>query len=113
MLLSYLGEWVVHARADVVVELFVRDVAQGKLAVHAVLLCGADYTSGDDDGDFADAGDVGVKPIFGDLLGQERGRKSFGGGVDHVLGDVDRLGENCAETNSREDVPNTKCQQMD
>lgn len=97
-------EWVVHAATDVLVHLLVGEVTKSQLAVHAVLLGSADDAASDDDGDIADAVDVGVEPVRSDLLIQKRGRESFAGSVDHVLRDVDSLAEDCTEANSREHV---------
>lgn len=70
---AYLSKGIVHALTDVLVELLVGDVAEGEFTVHAVFLGGADDTAGNDDGDVADAADVGVEPVLCNFFWEEGG----------------------------------------
>ena len=97
-------ERVVHAGSDVLVELVVGDVAESQLAVDLLGLGGANDTTGDDDGDVPDALNGRVEPVLLNLVGKEGSAESLGRGVDHGLGDGDRLRKNGTETETREDV---------
>ena len=97
-------ERVVHALDDVGIELLVRQVAELRGAVNTVLLGSANDTTSDDNGDFANAADVGVQPAISNLLLVQGCREGLGGGVDHVLCDGGGLGENGTETDTRENV---------
>ena len=95
---------VVHAGLDPVVQLDVAHRAQGNLAVHLVLLGSAHHLAGDDDTDLADAGDVRVEQTTLQLLAGEGSGEGSAGGVDHAVCDTDGLGQDAAETDTREDV---------
>ena len=99
-----LGVRVVHAGLDVVVQVLVGHVAEGGLAVDLVLLGGAHHVAGNDHADFADAGDIGVEEAALHLLGGQGLGEGFAGGVDHVVGDPDGLGQDATKTDTGEHV---------
>lgn len=99
-----LGVRVVHAGFDPVVQVGVAHVAQRRLTVDLVVLGGAHHLAGDHDADLADAGDVRVEQAALNLLGGEGLREGLAGGVDHVVGHAHRLGQDAAQTDTREHV---------
>ena len=66
---------VIHVLLDVGVELLVSETAELGSTVNTVLLSRTDNTTGDNDGNLADAADVRVQPAVGDFLLVERSRE--------------------------------------
>lgn len=64
---------VVHALLDVGIKLSICEASQLNSTVNTVLLGRTDDTAGYNNGDLADAADVGVQPAIGNLLLVERG----------------------------------------
>jgi hypothetical protein len=113
---------VVHLIPNVPSQLLVRLAPQRLVSVHAQLLRRANDSVRDDDRHFSDALDVGVQEVSCALFRGEGFGESLGGGVDHVLGDLEDLlgqeergrerqrthsrdlGQDGAESDSREDV---------
>jgi len=99
-----LGVGVIHVDLDVVIQVLVAHVAQGIFPVDLVRLGGAHDVAGNDDTDFADAGDIRVKQATFDFLGGQGLGEGFTGGVDHVVGDADGLGQDAAQADAGEHV---------
>lgn len=99
-----LGVRVVHAGLDPVIQVLVRHVAQVGLAVDLVLLRGADHVAGHHDADLADPSDVRVQQTALELLGRQSLGKGLTRGVDHAVRDAHGLGQDAAQTDTREDV---------
>lgn len=96
--------WVIHALSDVLVELTIREPLNLLVAVEVLLLGATDDFSGDADGDFSDAVEVGVEPRLSMFLLVESLGETLGGSVNHLLRDVDSLAEKSTETDTWEDV---------
>lgn len=95
---------VVHAGLDPGIQVLVAHAAQGGFAVDLGLLCRPDDVAGHNDRDLTDAGQVGVEKATLNLLGKESLGEGLTRGVDHAVGDLDRLGKNSTQTNTREDI---------
>jgi len=95
---------VVHAGLDPVVQIGVRHAAEVGLAINLVVLSSTDHLAGDDDADLTDAGDIGVEQTTLNLLSSQGSRERLARGVDHAVGDTDGLGQNAAQTDTREDI---------
>lgn len=95
---------VVHLGADISIKVGIAQPLQSLVLVQVLRLGGTDDMTGNGDGDVADPVEAGVEPALGSLLLGQGIRKTNGRGVDHLLGNVDRLAENGSETDSGEDV---------
>lgn len=95
---------VIHAGLDPVVQIGVRHAAEVGLPINLVVLSSTDHLAGDDNADLTDTGDIGVEQTTLDLLRSEGSRERLARGVDHAVGDTDGLGQNAAQTDTREDI---------
>lgn len=76
---------IIHFRSNPLLQLLIVHPLDTLFAIHTGLLRGADNAHGYYDADVADAGDFGVEPALGGLVGKEGVGEGGGGGVDHGL----------------------------
>lgn len=95
---------IVHTGLDPGIQSGIVHVAQGSLAVDLGFLGRTDHIARHNNANLADAGQVGVEETIVDLLGRQSLGESLTRGIDHGVGDLDRLGEDSTQTDTREDI---------